>query len=339
MTITRKKEKLIRKWILRSLLIIFILIISGTAYFFFSPVPTAWIVNKAFEGGMSVAPDNYIELLQQTSMIENVDYHSRYPDGELDIIYPKQTTNQTPVIFWIHGGAYVGGDKSDITQYAVQLAANGYAVVNINYALAPKGQYPAPLVQVSEAYTYIKNNADKYGLSLDRIYIAGDSAGAQLAGQFVNIQSDSDYASQVGIAPVVDRETIKGTLLFCGPYELSKLASIEGNDTLKFLMRRIGWAYIGTKDWENQPQTQLASIIDHVSGRYPPTFITDGNVGSFEEHGKDLAVALTNHGVPVKSIFYDKSAGELGHEYQFLMNTPAAQQTFKAVIQFLNAYR
>ena len=38
----------------------------------------------------------------------------------------------------MHGGGFVGGDKSDITGYAVELAARGYTVININYALARK---------------------------------------------------------------------------------------------------------------------------------------------------------------------------------------------------------
>ena len=58
----------------------------------------------------------------------------------------------------MHGGGFVGGDKSDITGYAVELATKGYTVVNINYALAPKRKYPTPVLQLGEAYEYIKEN-------------------------------------------------------------------------------------------------------------------------------------------------------------------------------------
>ena len=53
-------------------------------------------------------------------------------------------------------GGFVGGDKSDITGYAVELVARGYTVININYALAPKRKYPTPVLQLGEAYEYIK---------------------------------------------------------------------------------------------------------------------------------------------------------------------------------------
>ena len=99
----------------------------------------------------------------------------------------------------MHGGGFVGGDKSDITGYAVELAARGYTVININYALAPKRKYPTPVLQLGEAYEYIKANAKKYNVKLDDLYFAGDSAGAQISGQFVTIQTSPDYAKLTGL--------------------------------------------------------------------------------------------------------------------------------------------
>lgn len=75
--------------------------------------------------------------------------------------------------------------------------------------------------------------------------------------------------------------------------------------------------------------------MDHISSHFPPTFITDGNVGSFEDQGKDLAKKLKNDGVEVFDVFYSAEEAELAHEYQFMMNTPQAKNTFTKVIQFL----
>ena len=51
-----------------------------------------------------------------------------------------------PCIVWVHGGAYAGGDKEDVTAYAKHLASFGYIVISMNYSLAPKAQYPTPLL-------------------------------------------------------------------------------------------------------------------------------------------------------------------------------------------------
>ncbi len=241
------------------------------------------------------------------------------------------------MIFWVHGGGFVGGDKLDITGYAVELAAHGYTVVNINYALAPKKQYPTPVLQLGEAYEYIKANTQKYDLKLNRVYFAGDSAGAQISGQFVNVQTSTEYAKLTKITPVVELTTIKGVLLFCGPYSMSELAKIESTKEIQEFMRTAGWAYLGEKNWEGLNETKIASILDHVTKNYPPTFITDGNTASFENQGKALVSALQSEGVVVESLFFDKNvSGELGHEFQFKMNTSAGEDTFNKVLGFLS---
>ena len=54
---------------------------------------------------------------------------------------------------------------------------------------------------------------------------------------------------------------------------------------------------------------------------------------TFDEHGKALVAKLKELNVPVTEKFYD--GNELPHEYQFMMNTLEAEETFKATIQFL----
>ena len=72
-------------------------------------------------------------------------------------------------------GGFVGGDKSDITGYAVELAPWLYSD---KYKLrsCSKRKYPTPVLQLGEAYEYIKANAKKYNVKLDDLYFAGDSA-------------------------------------------------------------------------------------------------------------------------------------------------------------------
>ncbi len=339
---TGKKSfiKRIKKSIYVALMIICFLFLLLSGFAIFSPKPAVWLVQKLFEGGMIVRPDHFEELLAQTRSIQDIDYGSQFPNGTLDIIFPKENAEEAPVIFWIHGGAFVAGHKSDITEYAVQLAANGYVVVNMNYALAPEEHYPVPLYQVSEAYQFIQANAEAFEINLDNVYFAGDSAGAQIAAQYVNIQTDMLYAEQMNMEPAVDAETIKGALLFCGPFNLQRLSQIESGRIVQFMMDRVGWAYMGSRNWKELPETQLASVAEHVTENFPASFITDGNTGSFEAHGKELAEILDSKGVLVESVFFEKEVwGELGHNYQFLMNTEASQFSFEKLLDFLDETR
>ncbi|UPJ18268.1 alpha/beta hydrolase [Bacillus cereus] len=326
-----------KKRMLLSLIIVFGLALAGISYWNLSPVPKAFLIKKAFEGGTFVPSADYEHALNETKIVKDINYNSKFPDGKLDLIYPKNRTEKSPIIFWVHGGGFVGGDKSDITGYAVELAARGYIVVNINYALAPKREYPTPVLQLGEAYEYIKENAKKYDLNLNHVYFAGDSAGAQISGQFVNIQTSEEYAKLAKIDAIVNPSTIKGVLLFCGPYNMPELAKIESTKEIQDFMRTTGWAYLGKKNWEGSSEVKIASILNHVTKKYPPAFITDGNTGSFEDQGKALASALQSKGVSVDSLFFDKNvSGELAHEFQFKMNTPAGLETFNKVLEFLS---
>lgn len=311
------------------------LCLSIVILFTVSPKPTALLIRRLFEGGVAVKPSNYDEIERLVHIENDYAYNSNYNEGKLDIIKPKEFEGYLPVIFWVHGGAFLGGDKSDITEYAVQIASKGYIVVNINYDLAPSSQYPTPLYQVKEAYQFIEKNAEEYGIDMNRLYFAGDSAGAQIVSQFVNIQVDRGYANLLGIESVVSSDKIKGVLLFCGPYDVSKLSNSD-SFLIKFLFKRVGWAYIGERNWTNTDQVKEASILQHVSSNFSPTFITDGNVGSFEDQGKELADKLKNCGVEVSQVFYSTEEAKLGHEYQFMMNTPQAKNTFNKLIEFLD---
>lgn len=303
--------------------------------FIASPKPTAMLVQQLFEGGVAVKPHNYDEIEKLVHMEKDLSYDSAHQEGNLDIIAPKEFSGKLPVIFWVHGGAFLGGDKSDITEYAVQVASKGFIVVNMNYELAPSAIYPTPLYQVEEAYQFIEKNAEAYGIDMDRLYFAGDSAGAQIISQFVNVQVEEEYSSLIGIEGSVSPDQIAGVLLFCGPYNVSKFGDLSDSFLINFLFDRVGWAYIGERDWGNSDQVKQASVIDHVSAHFPPTFITDGNTGSFEEQGLELADKLNKNDVEIVDVFYSQEEAELGHEYQFIMDTPQAENTFNQLIEFL----
>ncbi|MDR3113481.1 MAG: alpha/beta hydrolase, partial [Endomicrobium sp.] len=310
------------------------LIAVGTLFAFLTPYPAAWMVKKVFSMTHYVLPENYEALKNEVLIERDINYNSAYPNGVLDLISPK-TGRKDKVIFWVHGGGYVGDDKKKVEHYMVMLASKGYLVININYALAPKHCYPVQLKQIEEAWVFVK----RY-IKDEKVYFGGDSAGAQLAAQFVNLQTDEKYADalnenlkNIKIGKVVDKDRIGGVILFCGPYKLKELLR-PPKDTMKLPFKQIGWAYFGTKDIEDR-RLELTDVIANATSSYPPAFITDGNTASFENQAKELAQSLEKCGVYVKTAFYPKEEAVLTHEYQFNMNTPYAQKTFNCLLDFI----
>ena len=97
----------------------------------------------------------------------------------LDIVLPEYAQGQYPAIVFIHGGAWVQGDKSEGGFYSGQDDAlkKGYVVVNVNYRLAQNAQWPAQIYDLKAAIRYIRANADKYHIDPDRIAVWGHRQG------------------------------------------------------------------------------------------------------------------------------------------------------------------
>ena len=293
----------------------------------------ALAIRAAFRKKIAVAPDGFEEMTKCVKVVKNLKYPSKYRSNSADIYIPKNKKGPFPTVLWIHGGAFTGGDKKDAEIYATALAAEGIAVVCMNYRRAPEAKYPAPVVQTDEAYLWLGSISDEYALDTSRFILAGDSAGAHIAAQYAAVQSNADYADKMGFEQSIPLHTLKAILLFCGPYDVAKMDE-SSNRIVNFFIGRAARAYFGKKDWTTFFSAQ-ATISNHVTSCFPSAFISDGNTLSFESHGRELAAALESKGVPVETYFISADTEKAGHEYQFIMNTAAGKESFDRVTGFV----
>ncbi|MFC0234037.1 alpha/beta hydrolase [Vagococcus entomophilus] len=284
------------------------------------------------------SPKNIQIYTSQVTQLKNLTYPSKYKENKLDIYLPKkETSKKYPVILWVHGGAFITGDKKGLKDWGSMMASQGYIVVAMNYEVAPAAHYPAPVIQTSEVYAYLKKNAHHYpNMDLDKLIVGGDSAGAQIAGQFIAVQTNKSLADEMKMKQVVPKDTIKASLLYCGPYDIKYLTNVEGRLN-RFFIGQLGWAYIGQKNWQQTQAARNASVSQQVTAGYPPTFLTDGNSGSFEKHAKRLEKNLKEKQVPVTTLFFDGKK-QISHEYQFKLRTTEAKECFSQTKTFLEKY-
>ena len=147
----------------------------------------------------------------------------RYASNSLfDIYYPAEPDAQTsyPVIVSVHGGGWFYGDKELYSYYCCHLASKGFAVVNFNYRLAPQNKYPAAIEDVAYLIRYIHENAGVLHLDMEKFYMLGDSAGAQLTANYCIIAGNAAYRSKLDFF-TYDRLP-KAVCLNCGAYEMDK---------------------------------------------------------------------------------------------------------------------
>jgi acetyl esterase/lipase len=96
----------------------------------------------------------------------------------LDLYLPEAGGAACPLVVWIHGGGWLGGDKASCP--AKWLSARGYAVASINYRLSQQAVYPAQIEDCKAAIRFLRAHAAEYGINPERIGVWGGSAGGHL---------------------------------------------------------------------------------------------------------------------------------------------------------------
>lgn len=118
----------------------------------------------------------------QPRIVRDVEY-ARWGNISLQLdLYLPGTKGPHPLIVWIHGGAFLGGDKARIFWTPLpDLTQRGYAVASINYRLSSQAIFPALVQDAKAAIRWLRANAAKYEIKDDRIVVGGESAGGYLS--------------------------------------------------------------------------------------------------------------------------------------------------------------
>ena len=116
----------------------------------------------------------------------------------LDVYTPERAADgRLPVMFWIHGGGWEGGDKSEVALKPKALTERGFVFVSTNYRLLPGVEMSVLIRDVAKALGWVSRNIASYGGDPQRIFIGGHSAGAQLAALLC---TDDHYLKEEGVS-------------------------------------------------------------------------------------------------------------------------------------------
>jgi len=99
----------------------------------------------------------------------------------LDLYWPKRPGPARAWMLYVHGGGFRMLSKDSDWIPSLVFARRGLAVANVNYRLAPAHPFPAALEDCARALCWLVARAPALGLSLNRLVLAGESAGANLA--------------------------------------------------------------------------------------------------------------------------------------------------------------
>ncbi len=96
-------------------------------------------------------------------------------------IYRPSGMGPHPGVLLIHGGAWLAGNRHQLTKIARRLATLGYTVMAIDYRKAPKDKFPSQIEDCREALSWMRENAAEYKIDPKKLGVWGYSAGGQLA--------------------------------------------------------------------------------------------------------------------------------------------------------------
>lgn len=127
----------------------------------------------------------------------------------LDLYRTSAPRQQRPLIVFVHGGAWMHGDKKDYGFIGEAFAKEGFDVAVINYHLAPEYIFPASIDDLSLALNYLTQSQHKLQIEVENVVLMGHSAGA------FNVMSalyhPTPYQLQV-------KENIRAIVGLAGPY-------------------------------------------------------------------------------------------------------------------------
>ncbi len=112
-------------------------------------------------------------------------------------IYASANAKNLPVVFWIHGGGWMQGDKTDVKLKPQWFMDKGFVFVSTDYRLLPEVDMGTLTRDVAKAFGWMEKHIAEYGGDPKRVLVGGHSAGAQLAAL---ICTDDRYLKAEGAA-------------------------------------------------------------------------------------------------------------------------------------------
>jgi acetyl esterase len=220
-----------------------------------------------------------------------------------------------PVVVYLHGGGYVMGSAELDRSVAFRFVQAGYAVVSVNYRLAPEHPFPAGFDDAAQAVSWARAHAHQWSFDSERVVIAGCSAGAGLAASVIATSAPGAFRAAV--------------LMYGGSDGRAPTEPPETAEMFRAMMR----AYLGNLepgDLENDPR--LRPILE--ADRFPPTFVGVGEFDPFLPSCQRLADGLGKSGVRHQfEVLRGHGHGFLPY-YRFI---PEVAGMFDEIIRFIDA--
>jgi acetyl esterase/lipase len=247
----------------------------------------------------------------------------------LDVYYPRDTKEAWPVVVFVHGGYWRGGDKTywqAITglygNAGIALGELGVGTVVTNYRLHPEAKLDDMLDDIVGAMAWTRAHVKEMGGDPDRIYLAGHSAGGHLVSL---LGTNHDELRKRGFEPA----WLKGVVAVSGIYDIPTTTSLVDEE-----LRTAVFLPLFSHELEKQ---RAASPLTHFNKDMTPTYFIVGE-NDYKSCLRDFATAtealVKLHG---DKAFFKLVAGNT-HEDMVLEMATVRDEVGPAIAAFAKRY-
>ena len=307
----------------------------------------AVLVDNLFRGAASVGRLHPLARPERHRVEVLRDIPYRREGGQphkLDIYRPTDRAGPLPIVLYVHGGGFRILSKDTHWVMALAFARRGYLVFNIDYRLAPQNPFPAAPQDAAAALAWTAANAERYGGDPARIFLAGESAGANLITSLTiatSYERPEPWARALFDSNVRPRAVVPacGMLQVSDPGRFLRRKSTLGtfvNDRIS----EVSSAYLDGAVNDSPSSLELADPLVVLergvapARPLPPFFIPVGTKDPVLDDSRRLKAALDRLGASSEIRFYE---GEV-HAFHAFVWRKNAQQCWKDTFTFLDQH-
>ncbi len=273
-------------------------------------------------------------------VIENLSYGPHGEANALDIYRPHFGERPLPVVLYLHGGGFSILSKDTHWMMGLGFARGGYLVINANYRLAPAHTYPAAVEDAARALEWVWDHASEYGGDPERVIVAGESAGGNLATALTiacTFERPEPFAQRLfarGRVPVA-------AVPLCSMLEVSHAERYLRDESLPVYVRdrlhQICNNYLGPYTNRSLDERGLADPLRILESDaqpvrpLPPFYASCGDEDPILDDTKRLDAALDARKIKHRVAYY---WGQ-GHAFQAFVFKPSARHAMSSCLSFL----
>lgn len=272
------------------------------------------------------------------------DGHGHIKEHLLDVWRPTGPVPEAglPIVFYVHGGGFRILSKDTHWIMALGFSRRGFLVFNVSYRLAPKHRFPCAVEDVCRAFTWVVENAKRYGGDTSRLVLAGESAGANLVTSLavaLSYRRDEPFARaafDTGVAP-------RAVVPACGVFQVSDLQRLKRRKPkmsafIADRLHEVESAYLGVGPFDHSLDLADPLVVfergDEPDRLIPPFFLPVGTKDPLLPDTRRLGEALRKLGAEAEEKYYP---GEL-HAFHALVMRPNARKCWSDTFRFLQRH-